>query len=133
MDPASTSYAPYPEGHDQHDPVTGKKRPPAMLTLPCGVCGAPAPDHKHFGGREYMDNIKKWLSVLQLVAVIPAEHSSGVHPPWKTRKVFWNVNLDLAAAQWQERRGTAYHAGLGSAWALAWQRSLYRWEDNQQN
>jgi hypothetical protein len=76
MFPASTSHAPYPEGQDQQDqqeqkdqqdqqdqqaqqnqhghldPVTGKKRPPAVLTLPCGVCGGPAPDHKHFGGRE---------------------------------------------------------------------------------
>ena len=56
MFPVSTSNVPEPEGHDWHDqddPVTGKKRPPAVLTLPCGVCGAPAPDHKHFGGREY--------------------------------------------------------------------------------
>ena len=28
-----------------------KKRPPAALTLTCGVCSAPAPDHLHFGGK----------------------------------------------------------------------------------
>ena len=53
MFPASVNTVPYPEGHDQQDSVTEKKRPQAMLTLPCGVCGAPAPDHKHFGGRQY--------------------------------------------------------------------------------
>jgi hypothetical protein len=53
MYPASVITVPYPEGYDQHGTVPGQKRPPAMLTLPCGVCGAPAPDHKHFGGREY--------------------------------------------------------------------------------
>ena len=26
------------------------KRFPASLTLSCGVCSAPAPDHLHFGG-----------------------------------------------------------------------------------
>ena len=56
MFPASTNNVPEQE---ENDLDTGKKRPPAMLTLPCGVCWAPAPDHKHFGGREYMDNIKK--------------------------------------------------------------------------
>ena len=28
-----------------------KKRAPAALVLTCKVCGAPAPDHLHFGGR----------------------------------------------------------------------------------
>ena len=31
----------------------GTKRLPAALTQACGVCSAPAPDHKHFGGRIY--------------------------------------------------------------------------------
>ena len=26
------------------------KRPPTALTLQCQICGAPAPDHLHFGG-----------------------------------------------------------------------------------
>ena len=26
------------------------KRLPTALTQTCGVCSAPAPDHKHFGG-----------------------------------------------------------------------------------
>ena len=32
--------------------MDGKKRPPALLTKYCGVCSAPAPDHKHFGGSD---------------------------------------------------------------------------------
>ena len=28
----------------------GLKRAPAPLTVSCGVCSAPAPDHLHFGG-----------------------------------------------------------------------------------
>ena len=34
-----------------------KKRPPAALTLTCGVCSAPAPDHLHFGGKVEMTKI----------------------------------------------------------------------------
>ena len=83
MFPTSTSHAPYQEGHDLHDQddtVTGIKRPPAMLTLPCGVCGAPAPDHNHFGGSNNDGQHQETIICLQLVDVTPAEHSSGVHP-----------------------------------------------------
>ena len=29
-----------------------KKRAPTALTVECGVCHGPAPDHVHFGGKE---------------------------------------------------------------------------------
>lgn len=32
------------------DPRPGK-RSPVPLRLECGVCGAPAPEHRHFGGQ----------------------------------------------------------------------------------
>ena len=31
---------------------TKKKRAPTALLISCNVCGAPAPDHLHFGGKE---------------------------------------------------------------------------------
>ena len=31
-------------------PKVAYKRRPTTLSLACGVCGAPAPDHVHFGG-----------------------------------------------------------------------------------
>ena len=30
-----------------------KKRAPTALTVECGVCSGPAPDHLHFGGNLY--------------------------------------------------------------------------------
>ena len=30
------------------------KRQPVVLSYSCGVCSAPAPDHKHFGGDEVL-------------------------------------------------------------------------------
>ena len=31
-----------------------KKRAPTALTVECGVCLGPAPDHLHFGGRSFI-------------------------------------------------------------------------------
>ena len=46
------NYVPEPEpGPDLGpEPECKKRRQPASLTILCGVCGAPAPDHLHFGG-----------------------------------------------------------------------------------
>ena len=47
MDEESSTNEPGGES-EETDGVT--KRFPASLTLSCGVCSAPAPDHLHFGG-----------------------------------------------------------------------------------
>ena len=39
-----------PDESEETDGVN--KRFAASLTLSCGVCSAPAPDHMHFGGRQ---------------------------------------------------------------------------------
>ena len=40
------------------------KRAPAPLTLVCGVCSAPAPDHLHFGGENTCTCTNNSLGVL---------------------------------------------------------------------
>ena len=42
--------------HDQEIAGIGKKkRRPANLCISCPVCGGPAPDHVHFGGKTLRD------------------------------------------------------------------------------
>ena len=44
------------------------KRPPTALTLKCQICGAPAPDHLHFGGRHHLCYIPSSIrSIFQII------------------------------------------------------------------
>ena len=61
-----------------------QKRAPTALTVDCSVCGAPAPDHIHFGG---------WFSITSHQRIKKREFS------WKTVFVydgFIHSNLSLA-------------------------------------
>ena len=55
-----------------------KKRLPACLSILCPVCGGPAPDHVHFGGKniaEIENNMFYKIKCFSQVNVaIPAEH-----------------------------------------------------------
>lgn len=56
-----------------------KKRLPACLSILCPVCGGPAPDHVHFGGKKHCRNQKKTKKSKmkyfpQANVAIPAEH-----------------------------------------------------------
>ena len=41
------------EAMDSSVNVLKKKRRPANLCIECPVCGGPAPDHLHFGGKTF--------------------------------------------------------------------------------
>ena len=53
-----------------------KKRLPACLSILCPVCGGPAPDHVHFGGKIGIKFKKiRWIkSIFQANVAIPVEH-----------------------------------------------------------
>ena len=54
------AYDPMEEKSESKVGPIKKKRSPACLSIVCPVCGGPAPDHVHFGGK-YFENLKKYL------------------------------------------------------------------------
>ena len=69
------------------------RRAPNVLSLRCGVCQAPAPNHLHFGGKGTRGQQRLMGKIISIIIVIGIKYTININAPAKLVVQFTDIFL----------------------------------------